>query len=283
LAQTAASATIDDSALTGRVSRVALQRLPERPGSHPEAKHFSGRRQALTGDPPDFLKRLANQTSNILLNISDTRVAQMPVVDCGEPLVSLETLHARILVDDSPKNREHLGYTPIFSVRKTVGEMLIAAAESLPADFSLLIKESLRPASIQQLFFKRRLATLSKQNPLLGQQQLIALTARFIAPPWVGGHPSGGAIDVTLSDSSGGELDLGCGYDQDEEASGGACISGFAHLAGPAREHRALLFATLGEVQFVNYPFEWWHWSYGDRYWAVVQQQSHAIYAAVSA
>jgi len=28
----------------------------------------------------------------------------------------------------------------------------------------------------------------------------------------------------------------------------------------------------------VNYPTEWWHWSYGDRYWAFVTGAPHALY-----
>ncbi len=27
-----------------------------------------------------------------------------------------------------------------------------------------------------------------------------------------------------------------------------------------------------------NYPTEWWHWSYGDRYWALTLGRSHAIF-----
>jgi D-alanyl-D-alanine dipeptidase len=26
---------------------------------------------------------------------------------------------------------------------------------------------------------------------------------------------------------------------------------------------------VLTAVGMVNYPTEWWHWSYGDRYWAL--------------
>ena len=29
-----------------------------------------------------------------------------------------------------------------------------------------------------------------------------------------------------------------------------------------------------------NYPAEWWHWSYGDRYWAF-QNNGFAIYSAI--
>jgi D-alanyl-D-alanine dipeptidase len=223
------------------------------------------------------------QLQTPLLNISDKSVSQTTVVDCGEQLVTLLGLHPRLLVDNSFENHKHLGYTPIFSVRETLGQKLVAAVDALPVEFSLLIKESLRPASIQQSFFNRRLARLTSEHPSLAKDQLIELTARFIAPPWVGGHPSGGAIDVTLCDSMGRELDLGCQYDEDEEASGGACISGFTKLHASAAANRRLLFSVLDNVGFVNYPFEWWHWSYGDRYWAVVQQQPHAIYGPVAA
>ncbi len=207
----------------------------------------------------------------------------MPVIECGEALVAVEGLHARLLVDNSVENHKHLGYPPIFSVRQTVARKLVEAIALLPLELSLLVKESLRPASIQEAFFNRRLAKLSTENPQLATEQLIDLAARFIAPPWVGGHPSGGAIDVTLCDASQRELDLGCAYDEDEEASGGACISSFTGLDATALEHRHVLFSALEQAGFVNYPFEWWHWSYGDRYWAVVEHQSHAIYGPLAA
>jgi len=41
------------------------------------------------------------------------------------------------------------------------------------------------------------------------------------------------------------------------------------------------LIAALTGAGFTNYPSEWWHWSFGDRYWAVMQRESHAIYGPV--
>ena len=37
----------------------------------------------------------------------------------------------------------------------------------------------------------------------------------------------------------------------------------------------------LGGAGLVNYPTEWWHWSYGDRYWALVTGAAHALYGPV--
>ncbi|MCZ0970531.1 hypothetical protein O1L55_01370 [Streptomyces albulus] len=45
--------------------------------------------------------------------------------------------------------------------------------------------------------------------------------------------------------------------------------------------HRALLGRALGGAGFVNYPSEWWHWSYGDRYWGLLTGARCAVYGPV--
>jgi D-alanyl-D-alanine dipeptidase len=37
----------------------------------------------------------------------------------------------------------------------------------------------------------------------------------------------------------------------------------------------------MTEAGFVNYPLEWWHWSYGDKYWARVSAAT-AVYGDVA-
>lgn len=44
---------------------------------------------------------------------------------------------------------------------------------------------------------------------------------------------------------------------------------------------RLVLGSALTRAGLVNYPPEWWHWSYGDRYWAVVTGAPVAIHAPV--
>lgn len=43
------------------------------------------------------------------------------------------------------------------------------------------------------------------------------------------------------------------------------------------------MFTALEYAGFVNHPFEGWHGSYGDKYWAVVKQQANAFYGPVEA
>jgi D-alanyl-D-alanine dipeptidase len=215
------------------------------------------------------------------LSLSDARVSAMPTVECGERLVAIAGLHARLSIDESDANIACLGYQPTFTVRESVACRLVDAVSNLPSDYCLLVKESLRPAALQRFYFERRLRKILTSNPGLSESDAIEVTSRFVAPPSVAGHPGGGAIDITLCSRDGRELDLGCAYDADEVASGGACFSQFENLNAHARKHRSLMFAALEDVGFVNYPFEWWHWSYGDKYWAVVKQQANALYGPI--
>jgi D-alanyl-D-alanine dipeptidase len=35
---------------------------------------------------------------------------------------------------------------------------------------------------------------------------------------------------------------------------------------------------VLDGAGLVNYPTEWWHWSFGDRYWALTTGAAAAVY-----
>jgi D-alanyl-D-alanine dipeptidase len=39
-----------------------------------------------------------------------------------------------------------------------------------------------------------------------------------------------------------------------------------------------ILADAMNAAGLVNYPAEWWHWSYGDRYWAFQASHGTALY-----
>ncbi|GAB3089139.1 M15 family metallopeptidase [Nocardioides zeae] len=65
------------------------------------------------------------------------------------------------------------------------------------------------------------------------------------------------------------------------EQSQGRCFTDSPTITPRARAHRALLGAVLGSAGLVNYPTEWWHWSWGDRYWALTSGAPAAVYGPV--
>lgn len=54
------------------------------------------------------------------------------------------------------------------------------------------------------------------------------------------------------------------------------------NITAQAIQNRKILAYALESVGFVNYYTEWWHWSYGDRYWAVMNNLDRALYNPVS-
>nr|WP_272876316.1 M15 family metallopeptidase [Allochromatium tepidum] len=48
-----------------------------------------------------------------------------------------------------------------------------------------------------------------------------------------------------------------------------------------AQAHRRLLLLAMLQAGFAPMPSEWWHYSYGDCYWAAYAQQPQAIYGQV--
>jgi len=52
-------------------------------------------------------------------------------------------------------------------------------------------------------------------------------------------------------------------------------------ISKKAQEYRKIMSKTLQEACFVNYPMEYWHWSYGDRYFAYQNHKKYAIYNMV--
>ena len=119
-------------------------------------------------------------------------------------------------------------------------------------------------------------------HPGVPGEELERLTSRFVAPIDVAPHVAGAAVDLTLADVCGDDLDLGTPIDATPEQSDGRCYFAADGIGADARAHRDLLRRVLEGQGLVNYPTEWWHWSFGDRYWALVTGAAHATYGPVT-
>jgi D-alanyl-D-alanine dipeptidase len=49
-------------------------------------------------------------------------------------------------------------------------------------------------------------------------------------------------------------------------------------VTAAGRRHRDILASAMTAAGLVNYPAEWWHWSYGNRYWAFQADRGTALY-----
>lgn len=198
---------------------------------------------------------------NVELSMSDPAVAAVPVRENSDPLVVL-----------GPK------FGPARArVRREVARRLVLARDGLPTGISLRVVEGYREASVQRAIIARYSAEVRRAYPYADDELLLHLTSRFVAPLAVAPHVSGSAVDVTLVDARGRELDLGTPIDATPEQSDGRCATA-AEVPGTARRNRELLGDVLAAAGLVNYPTEWWHWSFGDRYWAAVTGAEFALH-----
>ncbi|MGW0208686.1 M15 family metallopeptidase [Streptomyces sp. NPDC003233] len=207
----------------------------------------------------------------------DPRVVAMPVAECGEPLVPLSDTPG-LFVDRRLADPEGA----FLQVRKGLVARLLAAQSLLPAGVHLLIIEGYRSPELQKRYFERYAAELRAANPGWSEDHLRTQTSRSLAPPEIAPHTCGAAIDLTLCTTDGEEIPMGTAVNASPEQSGGACFTDAPHISPEARSHRSLLSRVMTAAGFVNYVTEWWHWSYGDRYWAVVTGAPAARYGLVT-
>ncbi|MGI5460483.1 M15 family metallopeptidase [Streptomyces sp. CA-249302] len=209
--------------------------------------------------------------SEIIL-MSDARVAAVPVKENGEPLVDVRDA---LLVDDR-KHKDSQGAE--VHLRRSVLERLLAAQALLPDGLRLLFVEGYRPPALQRYYFERYADELRTAHPDWPADRVRSAASRYVSPPEIAPHSAGAAVDLTLADAAGRELDLGTAMNADPEQSDGACYTGAGNITDEARANRAVLGEALDSAGLVNYPTEWWHWSYGDRYWALLNGEPAALY-----
>jgi D-alanyl-D-alanine dipeptidase len=208
-----------------------------------------------------------------LILLSDPRVAATAVAECGEPLVDLrEGGHLRL---DARKADGDGSYARL---RAGARERLLRAQRLLPDGLRFLVVEGYRPPGLQSRYFEQYAATLRRAHPEAPPRRIRELASAYISPPEVAPHVSGGAVDLTLCGADGRELELGTEVNATPEESEGACRTEAPGLTEEARANRAVLGRALSSAGFVNYPTEWWHWSYGDRYWALSTRAASARY-----
>ncbi|MFG1610861.1 M15 family metallopeptidase [Actinoplanes sp. NPDC049265] len=210
-----------------------------------------------------------------IILMSDPKVAAIPVVECGEPLVDLRTV-GTLLVD--PRLQDPDG---AFShLRAGVLERLVKAQELLPKGLRLLFVEGYRPPELQRAYFDEYASELRDVHADWSASQIRTAASRYVSPPEIAPHSAGAAVDISLADAEGRELDMGTPMNTNPEDSDGACYTGAANIGAEARANREMLGSALTATGLVNYPTEWWHWSFGDRYWALVTGEPTARYGA---
>ena len=227
--------------------------------------------------------------------------------DCGEPLVALKPQflclepHPYACVG-APYGEDADPYRLRSGVLKrlvTAQQLLSRRSDPEVGDLQLAIFDAWRPIRVQAFMVDHsiqeqcRSLGFDPSDPLKTQalEQVRNDVARFWAPPSPDPltpppHSTGGAVDLTLADSSGEPLEMGGEIDAIGEQSvpdhhAEEAESNPEGTAALWHGRRCLLNDVMTEAGFARHPNEWWHFSHGDQLWAWQRKMDEAIYASV--
>lgn len=156
-------------------------------------------------------------------------------------------------------------------VRPCVRDMLHEASRLLPDGCKLVVLDAWRPLALQRELFddyseqiiqKYALQDASDERREDVIRSFVSEPSDDVLLPFV--HGTGGAVDVSMADEHGTELDMGTGFDSLSPVSS---TSFFENASCDARRNRRLLYWAMLSVGFTNLNSEWWHFDYGDAFW----------------
>jgi len=128
-------------------------------------------------------------------------------------------------------------------IRKIVGEALADIQTHLLENLNLRIKiyDGYRPLSVQKKMWK------------------IMPDDRYVANPATGSrHNRGAAVDLTLIDSTGTELDMGTEYDNFTERA----HYDYPNIPDESKTNRKILRDVMIKFGFTPIESEWWHFDF---------------------
>lgn len=228
---------------------------------------------------------LAYAATDTIILIADPRILAVPVSDNQEPLIDLKD-QKEIAYGPSPEIPHNSDYTKL---RKSVYEKLLKAQALLPKGVHFCLYEGYRSLALQKMLFDKRYAEIKHLHPQWTAQQIFIETTRLVSPVTnldgsknVPPHSTGGAIDIYLVDDQGKTLPMGMHPKDWVGEDGSIALTASKRISREAQHNRQIMAKALTALGFVNYPTEYWHWSYGDRYWAYQRQMPRALYGTYS-
>lgn len=203
---------------------------------------------------------------------NDLQVINIEVIDDGSLLVDFSDYFPGLLLGKTKGNHVR--------GRHLVGEMLMQAQQKLPVGYKLMINECYRSAETERQYQDDCINEFKLKDILSSKEKIAHEYERLTQEYDLNGHHTGGVLDVTLVDDSGTVVDMGPHIPWGLDWLG--AVQHFKESLETS-SNRKKLFQALEQTGFVCYPTEWWHWSFGDKYWCFKTKSDSAIYGDVAA
>lgn len=200
---------------------------------------------------------------------SDSLIPHFPVKENCEKLVSLRDINL-LRFDD--KIDKYLVRTQVHEKM----ERIVNKCKKL--GYSLYVCEAFRSLEKQKLFWYQALLKAQESHPdEIDGRKLLELTSKFTAPPERAMHCTGGTVDVLLFSNVKQEI-LFDFDDSDESYYNELVYTDNPLISEEEKKVRQTLNSLMESEDFVNYPLEWWHYSFGNAEWALYKGKDFAFY-----
>lgn len=168
-------------------------------------------------------------------------------VSMADPIIDAKKLDFSLVLDIRYATKNNFTHTQVYPearccLRKPVAEALSRVQSSLKIrGLRLKIFDCYRPFSVQKKFWE------------------LVPDERYVADPKKGSrHNRGAAVDVTLIDSSGNEVEMPSQYDDFSEKA----HRNYKLASKSAIANRTLLEKAMEREGFVGFETEWWHFDH---------------------
>jgi zinc D-Ala-D-Ala dipeptidase len=216
--------------------------------------------------------------------LNDPRIKDILIEDCDE---ELEVLSAEEFCLQPMYFQWNYSEEEEMKLRSGVIEKLRRAKKLLNGiegyeNYNLKIWDAFRSIKTQETLYNVYEKELIDEDSTLTGKALADKVQIFVSYPskdsnFPAPHNTGGAVDLTIVDKDGKELEMGTGFDEFNEKS---YTDHFSKDGGAFHENRMILKKVMEKVGFINYHEEWWHFSFGDQAWAMACDKKIAIYAS---
>lgn len=224
--------------------------------------------------------------------IVDLRIKEIPIFENHEELVDLRTWNVdRISMMPQPEspfesptfnsglpNASKMRASVFFRLQKMVEQLDEIAThfgyESGQID--ILVFEGLRDLSVQKMLFEKKLEEILLAKPGMSLEMGEKETAKWVSPVKnnIPVHSTGAAVDIRLWDNKNHcFLDLGpFGVIWGDNSQAPTFSEGITDIQ---KQNRLYCLIAAEHAGLTNYVYEWWHFSFGDRYSVYWQDQDN--------
>lgn len=231
-------------------------------------------------------------SKNMAPTIAASVIKEINIIENGEELIDVrDKQNLRIsMLPDAPENKPFVG--PIYNsglpsaskMRKSIWHKLENMLEHLdnlapffnykPGSIVIKVFEGLRDLKTQEMLFNNKFDEIKASNTSLSDDEVYTETAKWISPVKnnVPVHSTGAAVDIRLYNTEtkdfvdAGKFGVIWGTNNESQTFE-------ENISDEQKLNRLYLLMAASKAGLVNYVFEHWHFSAGDRYAAYWQQK----------